>query len=163
MTPWTLSGNGQTLTRGASGTGGQVGSHLDVAPLANGVAAAVQDSEGALRIITWSVNSNGDIGQRRETGVAGGASEITLLTAPNAGSNLTAVARGEDGRLYVIGWLVDNDGRNLRRLGSSRAGAASRISADAVSRSFQDVIMTTMRATGGELRLITWDTNLVSP
>jgi hypothetical protein len=161
--PWKLSANGQSFSRGASGSGGSVGVHLDVAPLATGVAAAVQDSDDKLRIITWSVNSSGNIGQRRGLSVAGDASEVTLLTAPHAGSNLTAVVRGGDGRLYLIGWQVDGDGRDLRRLGSSRAGAASRISADSVSRSGRDMIMTSMRATGGELRLITWDTNLVHP
>ena len=163
VTPWKLSADGRSLSPGASGSGSTVGVHLDVAPLAAGVAAAVQDSDGKLRIITWSVNSNGDIGERRGLNVAGDASEITLLTAPHAGSNLTTVVRGSDGRLYLIGWKVDGDGRNLRRLGSSRAGAASRISADSVSRSDGDLIMTSMRATGGELRLITWDTNLINP
>ena len=165
--PWKLSADGQSFSRGAGASAGAIGLHLDVAPLAGGVAAAVQDSDGKLRLITWSVNSSGDIGRRREFNVAGDASEINLLTAPHAGSNLTAVARGGDGRLYLIGWQVDGDGRNLRRLGSSRAGAASRISADSVSRSYadgpRDMILTSMRATGGELRLITWDTNLVNP
>jgi hypothetical protein len=163
VTPWKLSADGLSFSPGASGSGETVGVHLDVAPLATGVAAAVQDSDGKLRIITWSVNSNGDIGERRGLDVASEASEITLLTAPHAGSNLTTVVRGSDGRLYLIGWEVDGDGRNLRRLGSSRAGEASRISADSVSRSDGDMIMTSMRATGGELRLITWDTNLVNP
>jgi hypothetical protein len=47
----------------------------------------------------------------------------------------------------LIGWAVDGDGRGLRRLGFSRAGGASRISADVTARSYagldpRDMILT---------------------
>jgi uncharacterized protein (DUF2141 family) len=165
--PWRMSDDGETLTRGRLAVAGPVISYFDVAPLAHGVAAAVRDEAGLLRIITWSVPSL-DIGPRRSTLVAGAASNISLLTAPLGGSNLTSVARGEDGRLYLIGWAVDGDGRGLRRLGSSRAGGASSISADVVARSYagldpRDMVLTSMKDDDGNLKLITWDTNLVNP
>jgi|GEM_PF-5090566 len=165
--PWTVSSNGQTITRGESGTAGSVQSGLSVAPLAQGVAAAVRDSEGNLRVITWSANSAGDIGARRDTVFAGEVTEIDLLTAPHGGSNLTTVVRA-DGKLLLIGFAVNGDGTNLRRVGSSIAGDASNISADVVSRSYpgldpRDMIITGVRLNSGNLKLITWDTNLVNP
>ncbi len=165
--PWKLSPNGQSFTRGASGSAGVIAADLDVAPLASGVAVALKNSEGNLEIKTWSANSNGDIGSLRGTSGGGAASEITLLTSPHGGSNLTSVLRSSDGELHLIGWKIDGDGSNLRRLGSSRAGAASKISADSTWRSYtdgaRDIIVTTMRMSGGDLRLISWDTNLVNP
>ncbi len=165
--PWKLSSNGQSFTRGASGSAGVIAADLDVAPLASGVAVALKNSEGNLEIKTWSANANGDIGSLRGTSAGGEASEITLLTSPHGGSNLTSVLRSGDGELYLIGWKIDGDGSNLRRLGSSRAGAASKISADSTWRSYtdgaRDIIVTTMRMSGGDLRLISWDTNLVNP
>ena len=165
--PWKLSADGMSFTRGDSSSAGVIAADLDVAPLANGVAVAVRNSQGNLEIKTWSANANGDIGTFRGTNEAGEASEITLLTSPHGGSNLTSVVRGGDGQLYLIGWKIDSNGGNLRRLGSSRAGAASKISGDSVSRSYtdgpRDMIVTSMRMEGGDLRLISWDTNLVNP
>lgn len=168
--PWRLSSDGGTFTRRTDAAAGAIDNLVDVAPLGKGVAAAVKDADGSLRLITWSVSSSGDIGQRRQTGFGGSIDALRLLTSPNGGSNLTAVVRGAVGELRLIGWRVDDDGRKLRRLGSSKAGSASRISADVVSRSFslqaggtRDTILTALRDSGGDLKLISWDTNLVNP
>jgi hypothetical protein len=166
--PWKLSADGNTVTRGADGSAGAVGTQIAVAPLAQGVAAAVRDEQGDLRVITWSANSAGDIGARRDTGVAGGISEVSVLGTPHAGSNLTTVVRDADGDLLLIGWAIDADGRNVRRLGSTKAGAATTIVADGVSRSYpgldpRDMILTALKDSEGNLKLITWDTNLNNP
>ena len=166
--PYKISADGKTLTRGDAAQAGAVGSAIAVAPLAKGVAAAVRDSDGNLRVITWSSNANGDIGARRDTGLAGKVSEISFLTAPHGGSNLTTVVRNAEGDLMLIGWAVNDTGTNLRRLGSSKAGKASQISADIVSRSYpgldpRDMILTGVKTASGDLKLITWDTNLVNP
>ncbi|WP_135502584.1 hypothetical protein [Roseovarius aestuariivivens] len=170
VTPWTLSDNGQSFTRRAAGTAGEIGSVLDVAPLAGGVAAAMADSEGKLRLIAWSVSAQGDITARRDQAVAGDVSEITLMPVPHGRSNLASVVRGGDDRLYLIGWQIGDDGRRIRRLGSSRVGPASQISADAVAHlrsdgdgGNRDWIATAMRDEAGDLRLIGWDTNLILP
>ena len=166
--PWKISANGQAITRGASGSAGTIKTGIAVAPLAEGVGVAVRDADGDLRVITWSTNSNGDIDARRDTGIAGDVSEIQLLTAPNGGSNLTSVLRGSSGELLLVGWAVNSNGTNLRRVGSSKAGEASKISADVVSRSFpgldsRDIILTSLRTASGDLKLVTWDANLVNP
>lgn len=166
--PWTMSSDGATLTRGDHVVAGAVSTHIAVAPLAQGVAVAMRDAQGNLRMITWKTSSSGDIVKRHSTRVAGKATDITLLTTPLGDSNLTSVVRGGNGRLYLIGWVVANDGRNLRRVGSSRAGSASHISADVVSRSYpgldpRDMVLTSVKDAAGNLRLITWDTNLVNP
>ncbi len=166
--PWRISANGSTVTRGEHGSAGTVGRQLAIAPLAQGVAAAVQDSTGKLRVITWSASSNGDIGARRETGIAGKVSELRLLETPHAGSNLTTVVRDSSGDLLLIGWAMNGDGTNVRRVGSSRAGAATKLSAAGISRSYpgkdpRDMILTALRDSEGDLKLITWDTNLNNP
>jgi hypothetical protein len=166
--PWKLSSDGKTFLRAADASAGAVGTALAVAPLAQGVAAAVRDSEGNLRVITWSVSSNGNIGARRDTGTAGTISEVSLLGAPHAGSNLTTVVRDGSGKLLLVGWAMNGNGTNLRRVGSSEAGEASKIAADSVSRSYpgndpRDMILTALRDSGGNLKLIGWDTNLVDP
>jgi hypothetical protein len=168
--PWTLSADGMTFTRGNAVTAGKVtGGHMDVAPLSQGVAVAVKDGDGKLRVMTWTATPAGDIqSQRRSTRTTGKVTNISLLTPPHGGSNLATVVRGDNGDLYVIGWAVDGDGRNLRRLGSSKAGDASHISAAVHSRSYvnsdpRDIILTSMRDSDGNLKLITWDTNLVKP
>lgn len=167
--PFQISADGQTVTRRKSGQAGKIGTAIAVAPLAQGVAAGMRDASGGLRIITWKVAGNGNIsGPRRATATAGGISQISLLTAPHGDSNLTSVVRDASGGLRLIGWAVNGNGTNLRRLGSSRAGAATQISADVVSRSYpgkdpRDMVLTSVRAGNGDLKLITWDTNLVNP
>jgi hypothetical protein len=163
-----LSSDGQTLTRGTSAEAGKVGTAIAVAPLAQGFAVAMRDAEGKLRIISWSVSSAGNIGARRSTATAGSISDVTLLTAPHGGSNLTSVVRDGSGNLLLVGWAVDADGTRLRRLGSSDAGAATQISADVVSRSYpgldpRDMILTSLRDGSGNLKLVTWDSNLDNP
>ncbi len=166
--PWKVANDGSTVTRGADGSAGEVGTKIAVAPLAQGVAVAMRDAQGDLRVITWSANSAGDVGARRDTGVAGGISEVNILGTPLAGSTLTTVVRDGGGDLLLIGWAINDDGTNLRRLGSTKAGAATNIAAHGVLRSYpgqdpRDLILTALKDGDGNLKLITWDTNLVNP
>ncbi len=162
--PWKLSTDGNTFTRGADYSGGTIGSVLDVTSLPQGVAAAVSLAEGNLRLITWSVSASGDIGERRETRDAGQVTDIRLIKAINGSPNLTTVVRAESGDLVMIGWAVNSDGKNLRRVGSSRAGPIKSLSADVASQSFaaapRDFILTSVRLANDDLKLISWDTNL---
>jgi len=167
--PFKVSTNGATVTRGAAGTAGEISAgDLDVAPLGSGVAAAVRNSDGHLALITWSSSAAGDVGARQDKYTAGAVSEIEMTTMPNGGSNLTTVVRDGDGSMKLIGWKIDANGSNLRRVGFSSTGAASGIAADAVSRSYpgfdpRDMVMTLVRTSSGNLRLISWDGNLVNP
>ncbi len=93
-----------------------------------------------------------------------------MLTTPLGGSNLTTVVKATaENKVMLIGWAVDADGDDLRRLGSSETtGTGSGIAADSVYRSYpgkdpRDLIATLMADNGGELLLIAWDTNLVNP
>jgi hypothetical protein len=111
-------------------------------------------SDSNLRVITWESSSGGDITARRVTVVDGAVSEIDLLSTPLAGSNLTAVVRDSEGSLRLIGLLMNGNGSNLRRIGSSKAGAASRIAAAGVSRSYvgldpRDMVLTALRNSEG--------------
>jgi hypothetical protein len=163
-----MSTDGMTFTRGTSATSGTVGTQLAIAPLGQGVAAAATGSDGSVRLVTWSVSSSGNITGLREEARAGTATEIRMIGTPLAGSNLTTAVRDGSGELMLIGWLMNDDGTNLRRAGSSRAGTASKIAMHGVQRSYpeldpRDMILTAVRDGGNELKLITWDTNLVNP
>lgn len=166
--PWKLSNDGMVFTRGTDATAGTVGTTLAVAPLASGVVAAMKDSQSNLRLVSWTVTSSGNMSTRRDEVVGGGFSEVRMIDTPNAGSNLTMALRDASGEMNLIGFVVNNDGTNLRRTGSSKAGAATKISLDGVSRSYpgldpRDMVLTSLRDSGGNLKLITWDTNLVNP
>jgi hypothetical protein len=166
--PWKLSSDGMVFTRGTDATAGTVGTTLAVAPVASGVVAAMKDSQNNLRVISWTATSNGNMSTRRSEVVGGGVSEIRMIGTPGAGSNLTMAVRDNSGEMLLIGWLVNNDGSDLRRAGSTKAGAATKISLHGVSRAYpgldpRDMVLTSMREGDGELKLITWDTNLVNP
>lgn len=166
--PWKLSFNQNSLTRGQAVTAGNVGSNIAVAPLAQGVSVAVSDSDNNFRFITWSVGADGNIGERRDSLVAGEVSEIKLVTTPLADSNITAIVRRGSSKLSLIGLAADDNGNNVRRVGSSLAGIASKISAAGTVRSYpnldpRDMILTALRDARGKLKLISWDTNLVNP
>lgn len=166
--PWKISTDGLTLTRGNEGSAGQIGYDISAAALAQGVAVAVADSEGKLRVKTWEASAAGNITAIRETLVEGAVTEIDLLSTPLSGSNLTAAVRDSAGALRLIGLLSNGNGTNLRRAGSSKAGNATNIAAAGVYRSYvgldpRDMILTAIRDGGGNLKLITWDTNLVNP
>jgi len=128
----------------------------------------MKDSQNKLRVISWTVTSSGNMSTRRDEVVGGGVSEIRMIDTPNAGSNLTVAVRDGSGDMLLIGFAVNNDGTDLRRMGSSKAGAATKISLHGVSRSYsgldpRDMVLTSLRDDSGELKLITWDTNLVNP
>lgn len=168
--PWLLSNDGLTFTRETDVTSIAVGvnAKIAVAGLEDGVAVAMQSGSGNLHLRTWSV-TGANIGSLQDTASAGAVSEIQLLTTPLGESNLTTVVRDGNGNMQLIGWGIDDDGDNIRRLGSSKTGAVSAIAADSVSRSYspsdpRDMIATLARTTSNDdLLLIAWDTNLVNP
>ncbi len=166
ITPWKMSTDGNTFTRGTDDRGGTIGSVLDVAPLPQGVAAAVTIGDGNLRLITWSASTSGNIVERRETRDAGKVTDIQLISAIQGSPNLTTAVRA-NGNLVMIGWAVASDGKNLRRVGSSKAGTIKNLSADVTYKSFgnssRDFILTSVRLANDDLKLISWDTNLHNP
>lgn len=165
--PWQISSDGLSFTRGDDVTSGTAGTEIAVAALAQGVAVAMRDAGGNLQLKTWSA-SGIDITSLQSSASAGAVSEVGLLTTPLGASNLTTPVRDGSGNLQLIGWAADSNGSNLRRLGSSKAGASTQIAASSVYRSYvgldpRDMITTLVRASNGDLKLITWDTNLVNP
>lgn len=162
--PWQLANNASSFTRRADGAAGEVGPHIDVAPLGAGVAAAVRDSGGRLRVITWGVDGAGNLGSRNGTGIAGEVFQTKALAAPDDNGSVSTITRGPDGRVVLIGWAASSDGTNLRRVGSSIMGATSGISASTATRSYaarksRGMIATGVIQSNGTLKVITWDTN----
>lgn len=167
--PYTLSSGGTGFSAGTAANAGGIGANFDVAPLAKGVAVSVQDSGGLLRTMTWKAGPDGDLDPaRKATVVDFPVNQIRLMDTPHGASNVAGIVRNGAGDLELVAWAARDDGGGLRRIGSSVAGPVSGIAADVVSRSYppndpRDMIVTAMRDGDGELRLITWDTNLVDP
>ncbi|MCE7922778.1 MAG: hypothetical protein DYG98_06960 [Haliscomenobacteraceae bacterium CHB4] len=166
--PWRISSNGMSITRGQDISAGEINGKISIVAINQGACIAVGDSENNTRIITVESTSDGDIIERKSTLVLNEVREVNLLSTPNAGSNISAIVKDSEGDLRLIGLLINRDGSNLRRIGSSVAGNASQISADGVSRSYpgnspRDMILTALSDSNGNLKLIAWDTNLNNP
>lgn len=169
VTPYRLSADGLRFTQRNSATAGAIGAFFDVAPLASGVAVSVQDGQGKLRTMTWRKRRNDNLDpERRATVVDFPVLDISLVTTPHGSSNFAAIVRNGDGNLELVGFASNAQGDLLRRVGGSVIGRTSNVAVAAVSRSFpgldpRDYIVTGSRDGSGELRLITWDANLVAP
>jgi hypothetical protein len=168
VTPYQLSADGLRFTERNSATAGAIGSFFDIAPLSDGVAVSVQDGQGKLRTMTWRKHLNDNLDpERGATVIDFPVRSISLITTPHGSSNFAAIVRNGDGNLELVGFASNTRGDLLRRIGGSVIGRTSNVAAAAVSRSFpgldpRDYIVTASRDGSGELRLITWDANLVA-
>lgn len=120
-----------------------------------GLVTAVRANQGNLKLISWSVASNGQI-TRLADASAGAVSLISSarLHAEGGGKLVTAVRDG-GGNLKVIAWEVDSSGV-IQRRGSAQAGAVSKISATAIANQFGNRFVTAVRESGGNLKVIAW-------
>lgn len=140
---------------------------IDVEALAQGVVAAYRDTDGKLRLTSFEASAAGNIvAKRDELQSSGKFNDLEMLRTPHSGSNVTVVLWDEDYNLRLTSWLMSGNGTNLRRAGSSVAGRADRIAAAGTSRSYpgqdpRDMIITASADADGNLKLISWDTNLV--
>jgi hypothetical protein len=115
------------------------------------VVTAARNGAGDLELISWSIESDGDIVRLEE--IQGG--EIGEVSAAR-GSNrhvLTALSDA-NGDYELIAWHVDDDGNFFRR-GKSEGGAATSIAQEA-AKTFSGMTMavSAMEDGNGELRLI---------
>jgi hypothetical protein len=166
--PFVLDTDGTSIQRGDHAEAGTVGPHFAVAPLEAGVLAAMRDGDGDFRIVSWPVAASGDIGTpRSDTVTSGPVFQTLVLASPEGGSGFTTITRGEDGRVSLIGWDAEPDGRSIRRAGTSITGTAWAVSADTALRDYSEMrsrglIATALRQDDGTLKVTTYDTNLIA-
>lgn len=165
--PYKLSASGSTITRGDDYEAGTVSTTFDITGIPKGFVTAMKDSVGNLRVISLETSSAGDIAGNKEAATTSNpVSEVRISRTPHSeGGNIITSVRGVDGTLHLVGWAMTDKGVNIRRSGSSSAGEATRIASAGSYYSVsgqppQDVLLTAMRDTENNLKLINWEVNL---
>lgn len=120
------------------------------------MATAVRDSRDNLKIIIWDTSEDGRI-FRLGSASAGRVSAISA-TAYSKNHLVTAV-RDSAGNLKIILWQISDDGA-VTRLGDASAGAVSLVSADFVGSGLPLRLITAVRDSVGNLKIISWNIGL---
>ena len=165
--PYKLSTNGATITRGTDYEAGTVSATIDITSIPKGVVAAMKDAAGVLRVISLETSTAGHIAGIKQFAVFNNAiSEVRLARTPHSeGGNVITAIRASNGQMYLIGWTMTDKGAAIRQSGSSKTGAATRIAAagsfySVAGQPPRDVLLTAVRDSDGNLRLINWEVNL---
>jgi hypothetical protein len=127
----------------------------------------MKDGAGKLRVISLETSNAGHIAGVKEFAVFNNViSEVRIARTPHAaGGNVITAIRASNGQMYLIGWSMTEKGANIRQSGSSKTGAATRIAAagsfySVSGQPARDVLLTALRDSDGNLRLINWEVNL---
>ncbi|MEQ1745812.1 MAG: M23 family metallopeptidase [Saprospiraceae bacterium] len=165
--PWKLSTNGMSFTKGKDVEAGKIARKVSIEAIGHGVCIGMGDKDNDTRIIAMESSADGNMVERKSTLVLNAVKEINLLSSPQAGSNLSAIVSDGDGDLRLIGLLMNPNGTNLRRIGTSLGGHAELIAADATFHMGPnlegDLIITAYCNKDGNLGLTTWSVNLETP
>jgi hypothetical protein len=149
------------LRRGDSGSQGEEIEEVVTANAPGGILTAVRTGSGRLRLIRWTVNSDGTISHAVDSAnLAGNASHISMVVRSD---RAVVACRTVAGNLRLIEWHVPADGP-ITRLGDSRdpsgkdqAGEATLIKI-AVLPDANEYI-TGARTSAGDLQIIRWRVN----
>jgi hypothetical protein len=120
---------------------------------------AVRTGSGDLMLLTWRLESNGELTRIADSGSqAETVSEIALVRVdadPFGNPRVVTAVRAGDGTLLLISWKVSPDGSSIERLSHDhgQAGRADLIRAVTID---GGIIVTSMRAADGNLLLISW-------
>jgi hypothetical protein len=155
---WQVTATGGTKRLGDSGqlAGAISPGAIGVAGFGTDIVTAVETAAGNLRLITWSVSSSGSIQRRGDSGVqAGSVSLVSCAPVDNPEQTLVTAVRVNSGDLKLIVWQVDSSGAVTRLADSGdQAGGVSLIAATPLLG--PNRILTAVRTSSGNLRLITW-------
>ena len=156
---WQVNGNGSVTRTGDSGDQAGQASQIDIAA-GRLIVTAVRAANGHLKLISWSVGSDGNINRRGDSGDQAGTASLVKIMQLHSNIFVTAV-RTTEGRLRLISWQLTSDG-SLHRLDDSgnEAGAVSEIALSGESINNRRHIITSVRDSQGNLKLIAWE---VSP
>jgi hypothetical protein len=121
----------------------------------------MRDGGGNLRLIVWELSSDGNTITRRGTATAGAISEVALCRVAQATSTVVTAVRDSDGDLKLIAWEISDGGNSIARTSGIQAGNANRIAVESTfANSSRDFVISGMRDSDGNLRLINWEANL---
>ncbi|MGD1856510.1 MAG: hypothetical protein ACFB2W_19905 [Leptolyngbyaceae cyanobacterium] len=150
---WRVNNSGSVTRTGDSGDQAGVTSRIDLAP---GLVSASRTTDGKLKLISWEIDNTGDIVRRGDSGNQAGSASIIKIMQIHAGVYATAV-RANSGNLKLITWRL-NDNGSLTRLQDSgnTAGTVSEIALSGLSYQGHRHVVTAVRASEGNLKLIVW-------
>jgi hypothetical protein len=122
------------------------------------VVTAVRTQAGALKLIAWDVDANGNITRTGDSGAQAGAATSIAIARNTTGNRFVTACRTASGRLKLISWNINNSGNTLSRLADSgaQAGTASMIRIVAVT---ENRFTVACRTSNGTLKLIGWRLN----
>ncbi|HSB08925.1 MAG TPA: peptidoglycan DD-metalloendopeptidase family protein [Blastocatellia bacterium] len=113
---------------------------------------AVRTATGRLKVIVWSVSTDGLTITRLGEDGAGSVGRVSLA---KLNSNRIAVAvQTAEGNLELIVWDISSDGLTLKRVGDEQAGAVKKACVTALS---SKRVLTAVQTSGDKLKVIVWD------
>ncbi|HEY7545532.1 MAG TPA: hypothetical protein VID27_11645 [Blastocatellia bacterium] len=126
---------------------------------------AVRLTNGNLKLIVWKI-LDGHLIDRRGDYTAGAITKVSATSTGALGNGsglVTAVRLKSGGLLKLISWWISNDGLTIERRDSAVAGAVSQVAivhsgtyAETGFTNVQDVVVTAVRDSDGNLKLISW-------
>jgi hypothetical protein len=148
---WRIEDNGD-ITRCAHAAAGAA-TRVALATVQEGVVvSAVRTGNGNLKLIAWAVASDGAFARRGDVD-AGVISDVVITRAQPFSGVVTAVRTA--GTLKLIAWRVSANGATINRGGEAEAGAISAVAM--IRRGSQgQFLLTALRDSEGELRLVSW-------
>ncbi|MDR4504893.1 MAG: hypothetical protein MRK01_08920 [Candidatus Scalindua sp.] len=151
---WKVSSNG-SVQRLHDATAGAVSSIAATRWDRLHVVTAVRTSTGVLKVIAWRVYADGSI-HRLADATAGLVSLVDVTPNP---WGVSTTVRDSVGNLKVIAWKVvrENGSWQVQRQGSYSAGSVSRLTATALD--FDYLMVSAVRTTSGDQKVIAWDVN----
>ncbi|MEM9486128.1 MAG: hypothetical protein AAGA83_20825 [Cyanobacteria bacterium P01_F01_bin.116] len=153
---WRVNNNGSVTRTGDSGNQAGVTSRIDLAP---GLVSASRTTDGKLKLISWEINNDGDIVRRGDSGNQAGNASIIKIMQIYSGVYVTAV-RTTSGNLKLITWRLNGNGFLTRLQDSGNAaGAVREIALSGLSYQGQRHVVTSVRDSSGNLKLIVWQVN----
>lgn len=157
-------GDGGAITRVAdSGPTGDVASVIDIAIVGDDIVTAISDPKAniGLTLISYRETGSGANGitRRGSSGTQAGYTEMFNIVniAPNM---FVTPCRTTPGDLKLITWRLNADGSFTRLADSgSAAGFVYEIDSASLEYPYQNMVMTTVRDGGGNIKLLLWHCN----
>ena len=160
---WSTSNNGASINRLGDVTSGQVTDFSIIRRGSGGkyVLTASRDSNGKLFIQNWELESGGDVIKEVATARGGAIFELDMAGLKSPNRSAVVACRTTDGRLKLISWELDSNGKQISRLAGALAGNAINISIAATSHEGRDFFVVACKLSNGNLRLINWEANFL--
>jgi hypothetical protein len=156
---WRVGASGIVTRRGDSGNAAGAATLIRSAVDGFGqLLTSCRTSEQTLKVISWSVSANGSqLTRLGDSASQAGAIRDNSLVV-HGGTRAISGVRQSNGNLRVIEWL-SGDGGAVARNGDSanQAGTASLISLNPSPVSGQNSIVSAIRTSQGNLKLISWE------